>query len=169
MAVVDVAPRSRGSVTLASNDPFEFPIINPNFLSADDDVAVMVQAIKDAQEIVSNTQFDGYIISQLDPSPNATDSELADFARQGTASVYHPAGTARMGSGNGSYVTTPELLVRGTVGLRVVDASVLVSIVIFSYAYLCHTLLTHKCLFSLSFLLLTWRPLCTRWRSARRT
>ena len=117
---------ARGSVTLASSNPFDSPLINPSLLGSSDDVAVMLQAVKDAQKLVSNSAFDGYIISPVDPSPGATDAEIEDFIRQQTTTIFHPVGTAPMGNGTGASVLTSQLTVRGTSGLRVVDASVVV-------------------------------------------
>lgn len=122
-----VSPTSRGSVTLTSSDPFENPIIDPNLLSTAEDLSMMVQAIRDAQKLVSASAFEGFILSQVDPSPNATsDDELESFARQQTTTVYHPVGTVQMGREDGTSPLTPQLRVRGTVGLRVVDASIFV-------------------------------------------
>lgn len=116
----------------------------------------MVQAIKTALKLVSGTAFDGFILSQLDPSPNATsDSELEAFAREQTTTVYHPAGTVRMGNCSETSVLTGQLLVRGTVGLRVVDASVFVSLFV-TRRYVIEV--DTDCISSPSFLPLIHRP-----------
>lgn len=87
----------------------------------------MIQAIKDAQKLVSNTAFDGYIITPIDPQNATSDAALEEFILQQTTSIFHPTSTARMGNGSVPYVTTSHLTVEGTRGLRIVDASVLVS------------------------------------------
>ena len=126
--MVVVSPISRGSITLASDDPFISPLIDPNFIGTPQDLAVMVQAIRDSQQLVSASSFDGFIIEQTNPPANASsDAALEAFIREQTTTVFHPVGTARMGAVNQPSVLTPDLLVKGTVGLRVVDASVLVS------------------------------------------
>lgn len=126
-----VSPTSRGSVTIPSSDPFANPIINPNLLSTDDDMAMMIQAIKDARKLVSAQAFEGYIISEVDPPSNVTsDSALEAFIRQQVTTEFHPVGTVRMGSEIGSSPLTPELLVKGTSGLRVVDASIFVRVLL---------------------------------------
>ncbi|CCM06044.1 uncharacterized protein FIBRA_08290 [Fibroporia radiculosa] len=122
-----VSPASRGSVTLASNDPFDYPLIDPGLLSSPFDLAVMTQAIQDAQTFLSAPAWDGYISGPAGELANVqTEEELETYIKNNGATVWHPVSTARMepASGEGGVVTS-ELLVKGTSGLRIVDASVL--------------------------------------------
>jgi choline dehydrogenase len=115
-------------VTLASSDPFDNPIINPALLESPFDLYVMVEAIKTAKRFVEASAWKGYIIQAVGALNSTTDEDLALYARNSTSTVFHPVGTARMTSySNKSGVVNPDLIVKGCSGLRIVDASVLVS------------------------------------------
>jgi len=111
-------PRSRGTLTLASNRPDDKPRIDPNYLGDPDgfDLRVMVECARLSLEIFGQKAFE----KQLPRS----EADLIEFVRSRAETVYHPAGTCRMGSDAAS-VVDPELRVRGVEGLRVVDASVM--------------------------------------------
>ncbi|KAG1837492.1 GMC oxidoreductase-domain-containing protein, partial [Suillus subluteus] len=121
-----ISPLSRGSVTLASCDPFDNPIVNPALLESPFDLYVMVEAIKAAKRFVEAPAWKGYIIQAVGTLNSTTDEDLAEYARHSTSTVFHPVGTARMTSySNQDGVVNPNLLVKGCSGLRIVDASVL--------------------------------------------
>lgn len=120
------SPLSRGSVTLASSDPFDNPIIDPALLESPFDLHVMVEAIKTAKRFVEASAWKGYIIQAVGALNSTADEDLASYARNSTTTVFHPVGTARMTSySNKNGVVNPDLLVKGCSGLRIVDASVL--------------------------------------------
>ncbi|OCH87208.1 aryl-alcohol oxidase-like protein [Obba rivulosa] len=121
-----VSPVSRGSVTLASSNPFDFPIIDPGLLSDQADVDVMVQAIKTAFQFLQAPTWDGFIVAPTtDLAAATTDEELAEYVRNFTSTEFHPVGTARMTpTSSKTGVVNPDLHVKNTSGLRVVDASV---------------------------------------------
>ncbi|KAG1801876.1 aryl-alcohol oxidase-like protein [Suillus variegatus] len=120
------SPLSRGSVTLASSDPFDNPIINPALLESPFDIYVMVEAIKSAKRFVEAPAWKGYIIQALGALNSTIDEDLAEYARNSASTVFHPVRTARMTSySNQDGVVNPDLLVKGSSGLRIVDASVL--------------------------------------------
>jgi choline dehydrogenase-like flavoprotein len=116
-----------GSVTLRSSDPFDAPIIDPNFLASEFDMFVMRYAIHAARRFVAAHAFDGYI---LRPLFNATtDEEIDEMIRNTTRTIYHPVGTLSMSAKSDNWgVVDPDLSVKGVKGLRVVDASVFVSL-----------------------------------------
>ena len=118
-----------GSVRLASADPFTFPLIDPAFLSTSFDVDVMVYAIKAARRFVQTPPWDGFIVDRFgDVGGAETDAEIAAAARANVETIWHPTSTARMSPGDAAWgVVDPQLLVKGTSGLRVVDASIFVS------------------------------------------
>ncbi|KAK7689613.1 hypothetical protein QCA50_007406 [Cerrena zonata] len=122
-----VSPTSRGSVTLASTDPFAKPLINPAVLTTNFDILAMVQAMKDAQTFLAAApwQQDFKPVAFGDLANAKTDADKATFARNNAVTVNHPAGTARMSSASSkSGVVDSQLRVKGAQFLRVVDASV---------------------------------------------
>ncbi|KAF9456646.1 aryl-alcohol-oxidase from pleurotus Eryingii [Collybia nuda] len=127
MLTAVVSPTSRGTVTTVSRDPFAPPKIDLNIFTTDFDISAMVQVMKDARTLISASPWDGYIIGPFGELANATtDDQLATFARNNAVTVNHPVGTARISPDNARYgVVDSHLKVKGTSGLRVIDASVL--------------------------------------------
>ncbi len=122
-------PRSRGSLQLASGDPQAAPLIDPNFLSDADDLARMVRGFKLMRNLLSQPALAALGGRELASSAGArSDADIAQFIRQYADTIYHPVGTCRMGSGPMDVVDA-ELRVHGLHGLRVVDASIMPSIV----------------------------------------
>lgn len=124
-------PFSRGQVTLQSADPFQAPLIQPNYLDDARDREVIIGGMRLARQLLSTPELSRYMEVETLPGASAqTDDELLDYARQFGASAYHLNGTARMGADDDAMaVVDPQLRVRGVSGLRVVDASVMPSIV----------------------------------------
>lgn len=122
-------PRSRGSIGLRSPDPFAAPRIDPNFLSDPDDVRRLVRGFQVMRGILAQPALAGHRGQELPVSAAArTDAEIEQFVRNFADTIYHPVGTCRMGSDAGAVVDA-QLRVHGVDGLRVVDASVMPSIV----------------------------------------
>ncbi|KZT38918.1 alcohol oxidase [Sistotremastrum suecicum HHB10207 ss-3] len=123
---VVVAPASRGSITLASADPFTFPIIDPAFLTSEFDVLVARFAFKSVRQFMNATSWQGFNLGLAPDSIAETDEEIDAFLRNNTAPIWHPVGTNRIQSKDGKEVgvVDSKLLVNGVTGLRVVDASV---------------------------------------------
>jgi len=122
-------PKSRGSLTLASADPFAAPRIDPNFLGERDDVDRLMRGFKLMRHILNQPALAGHRGRELAVSNVArTDVQIEQFIRDHADTIYHPVGTCRMGSGPLDVVDT-SLRVRGVQGLRVVDASIMPSIV----------------------------------------
>ncbi|KAF9258144.1 alcohol oxidase [Marasmius fiardii PR-910] len=117
-----VAPASRGSITLNSSNPFDAPIIDPNFFGQEFDLTVMKEAIASAQRFAAANAWKGYI---LQPFTNAsTPAEVDALIRNTTRTLFHPVGTAAMSAKNAGYgVLDPDMSVKGTCGLRIIDAS----------------------------------------------
>jgi choline dehydrogenase-like flavoprotein len=122
-------PRSRGTLTLASADPLAAPHIDPNFLSDPDDVRRLVQGFKVMRAILQQPALASLGGRELASSADARDdAAIGAFIRDHADTIYHPVGTCRMGSGADAVVDA-QLRVYGIEALRVVDASVMPSIV----------------------------------------
>ena len=122
-------PASRGSLTLASSDPMAAPLINPNFLADSSDMERMVRGFKLMRTLLSQPALAGYGGKESAASANvSSDAQIEQFIRSRADTIYHPVGTCRMGQGPMDVVDA-QLRVHGLQGLRVVDASVMPSVV----------------------------------------
>ena len=122
-------PVSRGTVTLASRDPAALARVDPQYLTRDEDLAVLEFGIRYARELVQTKAFDKLRGREIAPGAAVTGSrELRDYIRRFVGTVWHPVGTCKMGK-DSEAVVDDQLRVHGVQGLRVVDASVMPSIV----------------------------------------
>jgi choline dehydrogenase len=120
-----LTPKARGAVTLASADPFDKPSIVTNSLSEPEDVASLVEGVKLARRIAASPPLAAKTVKAILPDDGVeSDEDILDHLRERMELVYHPVGTCRMGTDDDA-VVDPELRVRGLVGLRVVDASIM--------------------------------------------
>jgi choline dehydrogenase len=116
---------SRGSITLRSSDPFAPPVIQPNYFGEESDLKLLVEGIKLVRSLAQTKSFEPYRGSEVWPGEQVQSEEaIGEFVRDTVETLYHPAGTCRMG-GDPSAVVDSRLRVRGVEGLRVVDASVM--------------------------------------------
>ncbi|KAJ3559306.1 hypothetical protein NP233_g11297 [Leucocoprinus birnbaumii] len=125
-----VSPASRGSVALNTSSPLDAPLIDPGFYKEEIDLKVMKFAIRSAQRFLTGPAWSEYIISAVDGQGNTTmtgdDSQLEQYIKENTATVFHPTGTSSMSPVNAGWgVVDPDLKVKGVVGVRIVDLSVL--------------------------------------------
>lgn len=122
-------PKSRGSLTLASANPRQAPLIDPAFLAERDDFDAMVRGFKLMRKILYQPALAALGGRELRASAGVqSDEQIEQFVRNRTDTVYHPVGSCRMGSGPGDVVDA-QLRVHGLQGLRVVDASIMPSVV----------------------------------------
>jgi choline dehydrogenase-like flavoprotein len=121
-------PKSRGSVRLASLDAMAAPLIDPQFLSHPDDMAQMLQGVREGQRILAQPALREVSQEWAASAQATTDAQLEQWIRQHADTIYHPVGTCRMGQ-DAMAVVDPQLKVHGVQGLRVVDASVMPRIV----------------------------------------
>lgn len=124
-------PRSRGRISLASANPADSPRIEARYLGDPDgfDLRMMVECARASREILAQAAFAPYRGAPIFPSrDDLDDAGLAAFVRAKAESVYHPIGTCRMGD-DALAVVDPQLRVHGVEGLRVVDASVMPSLI----------------------------------------
>ena len=105
------------------------PSIDPGFLTNEDDFLPLIRGFRLARRIAMAPAFDRYRGAEFMPGLDVqTDDELKAYVRNFSGSVFHPVGTCRMGS-DAESVVDPELKVRGIVGLRVVDVSIMPTII----------------------------------------
>lgn len=124
-SVCQLRPFSRGRVEIQSANPLQYPAIHPNYLSDERDHPVVVGGIKVARRIAQAPSLAPHIISEFVPGAQfQTDDELLDAARRYSQSIYHPAGTCKMGH-DAMAVVDDRLRVHGIQNLRVVDASIM--------------------------------------------
>jgi choline dehydrogenase len=122
-------PESRGHVRIVSADPFARPVIQPNYLSARKDRDVLLAGVKEARRIATQPVFQRYVESEYAPGPGVTsDADLVAYLLEKCRTSYHPVATCRMGIDDRAIVD-PQLRVRGFEGLRIVDASVMPTLV----------------------------------------
>jgi choline dehydrogenase-like flavoprotein len=122
--VVQIQPESRGTVTLASADPFAAPLIRQNFFVAGRDVRSVVAGVRRAKEIAAGGALAPFVAREIAPGEGASDAAIEAHARAVAITLHHPAGTCRMGPDTDpEAVVDGEMRVRGIDGLRVVDGS----------------------------------------------
>ncbi len=122
-------PQSRGAVTLASADPFADPVIDPNYLAAEEDRLALRAAVKVVRDIFSQPALAPFRGPEREPGPTVrTDAQIDAWIRETAETIYHPVGSCRMGVDDRAVVDA-SLRVRGLEGLRVVDASVMPTLV----------------------------------------
>jgi choline dehydrogenase-like flavoprotein len=125
----NLRPESRGSIRLKSADPAEAPAIQPNYLDAEADKAVAVDAIRLLRRIVLDSRaFAPHRPEEYRPGAAAqSDAELRQAAGDIGTTIFHPVGTCRMGADEAA-VVDPRLRLRGLAGLRIADASIMPTI-----------------------------------------
>ena len=123
-SVCNLRPESRGRTAIRSMDPADAPAIAPNYLSTEGDRRTAAEAIRITRQIVAQPALDRYAPQEVRPGPDYQSQEaLERAAGEIGTTIFHPVGTAAMGS-----VVDARLTVIGTSGLRVIDASVMPTI-----------------------------------------
>lgn len=124
-----VGTKSVGRLTLASADPMTPPLIDPNLLGDQFDVDVLIEGVKIARQLLSSAEFDPYRGDEHLPGKQVqTDTEIEQFVRNYTQTIYHPTGTCKMGHDQMA-VVNDRLQVHRIERLRVADASIMPFIV----------------------------------------
>ncbi|MGN6234397.1 MAG: GMC family oxidoreductase [Trinickia sp.] len=128
-SVCQLRPFSRGHIEIRSPDPLQYPLIHANYLSDERDHPIVVGAIKVARRIAAAPALAPHIVSEFTPGPQyRSDAQLLEAARRFSQSIYHPAGTCKMGH-DPLAVVDDRLRVHGVSRLRVVDASIMPELV----------------------------------------
>jgi choline dehydrogenase len=122
-------PKSRGRITLHSADSLAPPAIQPNYLSEESDVCVLVQGISLARRLAQTQAFASYCGEEYCPGKDIQSAQaLAAYVGKAAETVYHPVGTCKMGN-DAMAVVDDQLRVRGVQGLHVVDASIMPTLI----------------------------------------
>jgi len=118
-------PTSRGHIEIRSANPYDAPLIFPNYLSTERDLAEIPGGARLLRQIAATSPLADIIDRELEPGAGiSTDAQLVQDFRARAGSVYHPVGTCAMGPDPATSVVDPRLRVHGIAGLRVVDASI---------------------------------------------
>ena len=122
-------PESRGTVMLKSADPFDHLAIDPNYLATEEDRRAMREAVKMVRDVIGQASLKPYAAGEIMPGAGiVSDDDIDAFIREKGETIYHPVGTVAMGA-NASSPVDGDLKVRGIEGLRVVDASVMPTLI----------------------------------------
>lgn len=122
-------PVSRGYLRLRSNNPFEYPIIQPNYMKEAEDIQTFLASVKIMREVLQTKPIADLLAFEITPGADIqTDEEIIAWIRDNVASTWHYCGTCKMGV-DPMAVVNPELQVYGIESLRVVDASIMPDIV----------------------------------------
>ena len=122
-------PKSTGTVELASNDPNVAPLIDFNFFSHPDDKKVLVDGIKQIRKIFNSESLNDYCGKEIHPGESAqTDDQIFEKSLDRLGTVFHPVGTCKMGNDELAVVDS-ELRVHGIENLRVIDASIMPTLI----------------------------------------
>jgi choline dehydrogenase len=125
IAVSIARPESRGTVMARSPDPFVRPSLRPNYLSAPGDLRVSLAGVALARRVFAAPALAQHSVAETTPGPGvASEEALAQYIRDQGTTIYHIAGTCKMGE-DPMAVVDSRLKVRGLAGLRVIDASVM--------------------------------------------
>ena len=119
-----LSPKSKGTVTISSANSKDKPVIDPNYLSDDDDLRKMIWGSRFSERICTSKAFKPYFKGYYLPSKSPSDSEIVDYIHEYGQTIYHPTSTCKMGNDDMAVVDN-RLQVHGILGLRVVDASVM--------------------------------------------
>ncbi len=122
-------PKSRGSVALANGDPMQAPLIDPNFLGETEDLETMVAGYKTTRRLMETPSLRALQQKDVFTSDVRTDDDIRNILRARVDTVYHPVGTCKMGTGDPLAVVDAKLRVHGLEGLRVVDASIMPTLI----------------------------------------
>ena len=129
VSVCNLRPESRGSVHITSADPSAHPAIAPNYLSTEGDREVAAASIRAARRLMGTKRLERHRPQEVKPGAHLqSDAELAEAAGDIATTIFHPVGTARMGTDAGA-VVDPQLRLRGIEGLRIADCSIMPTIV----------------------------------------
>lgn len=122
-------PKSRGNITLRDANPRSPALIDPHFLEHPDDMEAMVRGVKSMRQIMQQDALTPWRGDEIFPGNQVqSDEQIRDFLRRKCDNIYHPVGTCKMGNDDMAVVDS-ELKVHGIEGLRVIDASIMPTLI----------------------------------------
>lgn len=128
-SVCQLRPESRGHIRIKSPDPEKAPAISPNYLATPTDRKVAIEGVRIGRKIAKTPSLKPIVVDEHEPGwTRESDEELLNWIRDRATTIYHPVGTCKMGRDDRA-VVDPRLRVHGIGNLRVVDASVMPTIV----------------------------------------
>jgi len=128
-SVCQLRPESRGRISIQSLDARESPRIVANYLATETDRRCMLEGVKFARRLSRTKSLKNYIAKEEQPGESySTDAQLMEYVRETAATIYHPSGTCKMGN-DAAAVVDDQLRVHGIDGLRVVDCSIMPTLV----------------------------------------
>ncbi|MBL4726185.1 MAG: choline dehydrogenase, partial [Rhizobiaceae bacterium] len=128
VSVCNLRPQSRGTMHISSANPFDKPLINPNYLSAEADKQVAVDSIRHARRLMTTKTMAQFNPHEIKPGlAYDSDEQILEAAGDVATTIFHPIGTAKMGN-DAMAVVSDTLEVHGLEGLRVIDASIMPTI-----------------------------------------
>lgn len=123
-------PESRGAIHIRSANPDDTPVIHRNYLATENDMRVMIDSLRLADEVAHTGPLAGVVEERLFmPAGKLSDDQIAQWARNTGRTTYHPTSTCTMGPDPAQAVVDPQLKVHGLHRLRVIDASIMPLIV----------------------------------------
>jgi len=131
VSVCQLRPESRGTLGLRSAEPTDPPVIKANYLATETDRQTMLDGMKLIRRVMRQAPMQPYVAEEVMPGPAiARDADLAAFVRERGGTIFHPSGTCKMGpSSDPTAVVDARLRVHGLYGLRVVDASIMPTVI----------------------------------------
>ncbi len=132
MSVCQLRPKSRGRVRIQSVDPMQAPAMQPNYLTQQTDRRTLVAGLRLARRLAATRALERYVKAEYRPGADAqSDEDLLEFARNTGGTIFHPSGTCKMGDirRDAAAVVDPRLRVHGVDALRVVDCSIMPTLV----------------------------------------
>ena len=124
-------PKARGEIKIQSSNPMDLPLINPNFLSNEEDIKTILQGVKLARRVIKTKPLSDIVVNEFLPGRLVvSDNDLINYCKKMIKTNWHPVGTCKMGKDNDEMaVLNTKLEVRGIKNLRVFDVSMMPTIV----------------------------------------
>lgn len=123
-------PKSRGRITLLDANPASPPLIDANYLADEADLNAMVSGFKQSRQVLAQSAFEPHRLKEFEPGDDVqSDDAIKHYIREHAETIYHPVGTCKMGVDSMAVVDPATLKVHGLEGIRVIDASIMPTLI----------------------------------------